>query len=64
MSEIGIMTIQKMASQPFTRRMNTGSPCTMAHSDFMPVIDLLLKGYARRPALVMTCPIARTSITS
>jgi hypothetical protein len=31
--EIGSIAIQKMASQPFTRRMNTGSPCTDAQSD-------------------------------
>jgi hypothetical protein len=32
--DTGIMTIQKMVSQPFTRRMKTGSPCTDAQSDF------------------------------
>jgi hypothetical protein len=34
--EIGIIAIQKTASQPFTRRMNTGSPCTDAHRDLTP----------------------------
>ena len=30
-SELEIMITQNTASQPLTRRMNTGSPCTMAH---------------------------------
>jgi hypothetical protein len=30
-SDSGIMNSQKMVSQPLTRRMNTGSPCTEAH---------------------------------
>ena len=33
--EIGIITLQKTVSHPFTRRMNTGSPWTLAHKDLM-----------------------------
>ena len=35
MSDTGIIAIQKMVSQPLTRRMNTGSPCTEAHKDLI-----------------------------
>jgi len=33
-SETGIITIQKIVSQPLTRRMNTGSPWIDAHRLF------------------------------
>src|SRR5687768_4006771 len=38
MIDTGIITIQKIVSHPFTRRMNTGSPWMLAQRDLMTLI--------------------------
>src|SRR5689334_413258 len=40
--DTGIISSQAIASQPLTRRMKTGSPCTIAHKDLTGPIRLLL----------------------
>ena len=51
-TETGISKIQNTVSHPLTRRMNTGSPCTDAHSEPMTVIRRMYpRRYMLRAAL-------------
>src|SRR3954454_11844662 len=73
MIETGIIPIQKIVSQPLTRRMNTGSPWTEAHSDLIVAIrgsypfgsqrkqappSQLAAPYIKEPGVVNTSPVS------